>query len=327
MRRRDFVAGLGVAAAWSLAARAEQPERTRHIGVLIFAAEDDPVTATRTAALRDGLQQLGWTEGVNLRIDYRFGAADPARLNSHAEELVRLAPDVIVAGAAPATRAVQRLTQTIPIVFVEATNEVGYGLTGNLARSAPNATGITNLYLAIGARWVELLREAAPRVARIGLLFNPEFDSRGYLAAIDAAADAYHVKAIRIAARNAEEIDRSIRAFAAKPNGGLVVVPPTPAFADVAMLFRLTAKYRLPAIYPTRGFAGAGGLMAYGPDSADLFRESASYVDRILRGALPGDLPVGFPTKFDLIINLSAARAIGLEIPRSLVSRAAEVIK
>jgi len=327
MRRRDFVAGLGVAAAWSLAARAEQPERTRHIGVLIFAAEDDPVTATRTAALRDGLQQLGWTEGVNLRIDYRFGTADPARLNSRAEELVRLAPDVIVAGAAPATRAVQRLTQTIPIVFVEATNEVGYGLTGNLARSAGNATGITNLYLAIGARWVELLREAAPRVARIGLLFNPEFDSRGYLAAIDAAADAYHVKAIRIAARNAEEIDRSIGAFAAKPNGGLVVVPPTPAFANVGLLFRLTAKYRLPAIYPTRGFAGAGGLMAYGPDSADLFRESASYVDRILRGAMPGDLPVGFPTKFDLIINLSAARAIGLEIPRSLVSRAAEVIK
>jgi len=327
MRRRDFVAGLGVAAAWSLAARAQQPERMRHIGVLIFAAEDDPVTATRTAALRDGLQQLGWTEGVNLRIDYRFGAADPAQLNSHAEELVRLAPDLIVAGAAPATRAVQRLTQTIPIVFVEATNEVGYGLTGNLARSAGNATGITNLYLAIGARWVELLREAAPRVARIGLLFNPEFDSRGYLAAIDAAADAYHVKAIRIAARNAEEIDRSIGAFAAKPNGGLVVVPPTPVFANVALLFRLTAKYRLPAIYPTRGFAGAGGLMAYGPDSADLFRESASYVDRILRGALPGDLPVGFPTKFDLIINLSAARAIGLEIPRSLVSRAAEVIK
>ncbi len=256
MRRRDFVGGLSVAAAWPFAAGGQQPERMRRVGVLIFSAEDDPVTATRvtatrTAALRDGLQKLGWTEGVNLKIEHRFGAADPARLNSYAEELVRLSPDVIVAGAAPATRAVQRLTQTIPIVFVEATNEVGFGLTGNLARSAGNATG-----------WLEFLKEAAPRTARVALLFNPEFDSRGYLAAIDAAADAYHVKAIRTPARNAEEIERSIGAFAAKPNGGLLVVPPTPAFANVALIFRLAAKYRLPAIYPTRGFAGAGGLMA-----------------------------------------------------------------
>jgi putative ABC transport system substrate-binding protein len=285
------------------------------------------VTATRTAALRDGLQKLGWIEGVNLRIDYRFGGADPARLNSYAEELIRSSPDVIVAGAAPATRAVQQLTQTIPIVFVEATNEVGYGLTGNLARSPGNATGITNLYLAIGTRWLELLREAAPHVVRVALLFNPEFDSRSYLAAINAAADAYHVKAIRTPARDAEEIDHSISAFAAKPDGGLLVVPPTPAFANVELIFQLATKYRLPAIYPTRGFAAAGGLIAYGPDSADLFREAASYVDRILHGAMPGDLPVGFPTKFDLIVNLRAARAIGLEMPRSLLSRAAEVIK
>jgi putative ABC transport system substrate-binding protein len=327
MRRRDFVAGLGVAAAWPFVARGRQPEQMRRVGVLIFSAENDPVTATRTAALRDGLQKLGWIEGLNLRLDYRFGAADPIRLNAYAEELVRLSPDVIVAGAAPATRAVQQLTQTIPIVFVEATNEVGYGLTGNLARSAGNATGITNLYLAIGARWLELLREAAPRVVRVALLFNPEFDSRGYLGAIDAAADAYHLKAIRTPVRNAEEIGSSIGAFAAKPNGGLLVVPPAPAFANVALIFELAAKYRLPAIYPTRGFAGAGGLMAYGPDSADLFRESASYVDRILHGAMPGDLPVGFPTKFDLVINLRAARAIDLAMPRSLLSRAAEVIK
>jgi putative ABC transport system substrate-binding protein len=327
MRRRDFVAGLGIAAAWPFASRGQQPERMRRVGVLLFSTENDPVTATRTAALRDGLQKLGWTEGVNLQIDYRFGAADPALLNSYAEELVRLSPDVIVAGAAPATRAVQQLTQTIPIVFVEATNEVGYGLTGNLARSAANATGITNLYLAIGARWLELLREAAPRIARVALLFNPEFDSRGYLAAIGVAADANQVKAIRTPARNAEEIERAIRAFAAKPSGGLLVVPPTPAFANIALIFRLAAEYRLPAMYPTRGFAGAGGLMAYGPDSADLFRESASYVDRILRGAMPGDLPVGFPTKFDLVINLRAARAIDLAIPRSLLSRAAEVIR
>jgi putative ABC transport system substrate-binding protein len=327
MRRRDFVGGLGVAAAWPFAARGQQPESMRSVGVLIFSAENDPVSATRTEALRDGLQKLGWTEGANLKIEYRFGAADPARLDSYAEELVRLSPDVIVAGAAPATRAVQRLTQTIPIVFVEATNEVGFGLTGSLARSARNATGITNLYLAIGTRWLALLREAAPRIARVALLFNPEFDSRGYLTAIGAVADAYHVKAVRTPVRNAEEIKRSIGAFAAKPHGGLLVVPPTPAFANVALIFRLATKYRLPAIYPTRGFAAAGGLMAYGPDSAELFRESASYVDRILRGAVPSDLAVGFPTKFDLVINLGAARAIGLDIPHSLLSRAAQVIK
>jgi putative ABC transport system substrate-binding protein len=183
------------------------------------------------------------------------------------------------------------------------------------------------LYLAIGTRWLELLREAAPRVVRVGLLFNPEFDSRSYLAAINAAAESYHVKAIRTPARNAEEIDRSIGAFAAKPNGGLLMVPPAPPFTNIALIFRLAAKYQLPAIYPTRGFAAAGGMMAYGPDSADLFREAASYVDRILHGAMPGDLPVGFPTKFDLVINLGAARAIGLKIPHSLLSRAAEVIK
>src|SRR5258708_8553755 len=220
MRRRDFVGGLGVAAAWPFVARGQQPERMRRVGVLIFSAENDPVTATRAAALRDGLQKLGWTEGVNLKIEYRFGAADPARLNSHAEELVRLSPDVIVAGAAPATRAVQQLTQTIPIVFVEATNEVGYGLTGTLARSAGNATGITNLYLAIGTRWLEFLREAAPRTARVALLFNPEFDSRGYLTAIGAAANAYHVKAIRTPSPNPVELKRSIAPFAPKPTRG-----------------------------------------------------------------------------------------------------------
>ena len=209
MRRRDFIVGLGGAVAWPLAARGQQPERMGRVGVLLFSAENDPISRTRLAALQDGLQKLGWTEGVNLRIHYRFGAADPDRLRSRAEELVHLAPDVIVAGSPQATRAVQQLTQTIPIVFVEATNEVGYGLTGNLARSEGNATGITNLYLAIGVRWLELLREAAPRIVRIALLFNPEFDSRSYITAIETAAAAYHVKAIRTPARDAKGLLRN----------------------------------------------------------------------------------------------------------------------
>ena len=325
MKRREFIAGLGSAAACSRAVRAQ--ERMRRIGVLLFSAENDPVSQTRLAALRDGLEAAGWTEGRNLQIDYRFGAADPTRLRSYADELVRIAPDVIVTGAAPATTTVQKLTQTIPIVFVEATNEVGYGVTGNLAHPEGNATGITNLYLTIGTRWLELLREAAPRVGRIALLFNPEFDSRSYIAAIEASATAYDVKAVRTPARNADEIEHAISAFAAEPNGGLLVVPPSPNYANIQLIFRLVTRYRMPAIYPTKGFAAEGGLMAYGPNSADLFRNAATYVDRILHGAKPSELPVQFPTRFELVVNLTVARAIGLEIPRDLIARAAEVIE
>ena len=325
IRRREFLAGLGSAAACSRAARAQ--ERMRRIGVLLFSAENDPVTQARLAALREGLEAAGWTEGRNLQIDYRFGAADPVQLLSYADELVRIAPDVIVTGATPATKAVLPLTMTIPIVFVEATNEVGFGVTGNLARLEGNATGITNLYMAIGTRWLELLREAAPRVTRMALLFNPDFDSRGYLAAIEASAAAYGVQAVRMPARNADEIERAISTFATEPNGGLLVVPPRPTFTNIQLIFQLATRYRMPAIYPTKGFAAEGGLMSYGPNSADLFRNAATYVDRILRGEKPSELPVQFPTRFDLVVNLKAARAIGLEIPRALIARAAEVIE
>jgi putative ABC transport system substrate-binding protein len=325
IRRRDFIAGLGSVAACPRATPAQ--EQVRRVGVLLFSAEEDPVTQTRVAALREGLEAAGWMEGRNLQIDYRFGAADAAQLRSHADELVRSAPDVIVTGAAPATNTVQQLTQTIPIVFVEATNEVGYGVARSLMRPEGNATGITNLYLTIGTRWLELLREAAPRVTRIALLFNPEFDSRSYIAAIEASAAAYDVKAVRTPARSAEEIERAIATFAAEPNGGLLVVPPSPSFANVQLIFRLATQYRMPAIYPTRGFAAEGGLMAYGPVSADLFRNAATYVDRILRGAKPSELPVQFLTRFELVVNLKVARAIGLEIPRDLIARAAEVIQ
>lgn len=325
IRRREFIAGLGSAAA--CLRRAGAQERVRHVGVLLFSAENDPVSETRLSALREGLEAAGWTEGHNLQIDYRFGGADPDRLHSYADELVRIAPDVIVTGAAPATDAVQKLTQTIPIVFVEATNEIGYGVTGRLARLESNATGITNLYLAIGTRWLELLREAAPRVTRIALLFNPEFDSRSYIAAIEAAAAAYDVKAVRTPVRNADEIEHAISLFAAEPNGGVVVVPPSPDFTNVQLIFRMTTRYRLPAIYPTRGFAAEGGLMAFGPNSADLFRNAATFVDRILRGVKPSEIPVQFLTKFDLVVNLKTARSIGLEIPPDLIARAAEVIE
>lgn len=327
MRRREFVAALGGVAAFACAARAERPMGVRRVGVLIYGAEDDPVTETRVEGLREGLQRLGWIEGHNLALDFRFGAADPHRIRAGAKDLVALGPDVIVTGASPATRAVLALTQTIPVVFVEVTNETGYAVSGGLGRPETNSTGITNLYLAIGARWVEILKEAAPHLSRIVLLFNPEFESPAYLKAITAAADAYHVAVVPAPVRCSEEIVYAITAAAKEPDTGLLIVPPTPAFSDIRLIFRLAEQHRLPAIYPTRGFAAEGGLLAYGAVSADLFAQAATYVDRILRGAKPSELQVGFPTRFDLVVNLKAARAIGLEIPQKLIARAAEVIR
>jgi putative tryptophan/tyrosine transport system substrate-binding protein len=327
MRRREFMAALGGAATFAFAARGGSPERVRRVGVLIYGAEDDPVTETRVEGLRQGLRKLDWVEGHNLRVDFRFGAADAARIRTCAKELVSLAPDVIVTGAAPATRAVLAQTKTIPVVFVEVTHEVGYGLSGKLARPDANSTGITNLYLAIGARWLELLKEAAPHLARVALLFNPEFDARAYLAAIETAAGAYHLKTTRVAVRNDNDITHAVAAFAAEPSGGLLLVPPTPVFTEVHLIFKLANQYKLPAIYPLRGFAVQGGLMAYGADISDLFQQAAPYVDRILHGVKPSELPVGFPTKFELVVNLKAARAIGLELPPMLLARAAEVIQ
>jgi putative tryptophan/tyrosine transport system substrate-binding protein len=326
MRRREFIAALGGAATSAFAARAS-PERVRRVGVLIYGAEDDPVTMTRVDGLRQGLRKLDWVEGRNLQMDFRFGAADPGRLRTYAKELVSLAPDVIVTGAAPATYAVLAQTQTIPVVFVEVVNWLGFGLSGKLARREANSTGITNLYLAIGARWLELLKEAAPHLTRVALLFNPEFDAGAYLAAIETAAGAYHLKTTRVAVRNDDDITHAVAAFAVEPNGGLVLVPPTPAFTELQMIFKLANQHRLPAIYPVRGFAAQGGLMAYGADISDLFQQAATYVDRILHGAKPSELPVGFLTKFDLVVNLKAAKAIGLEFPPTLLARAAEVIQ
>jgi putative ABC transport system substrate-binding protein len=327
MRRRELIVALAGAATFALAARADDPDRVRRVGMLIYGTEDDPLTVTRVEGLRQGLRKLGWVEGRNLQMDFRFGGADPGRIRTYVKELVSLSPDVIVTGAAPTTHAVLAQTQTIPVVFVEAMNAVGFGLSGKLARPEANTTGITNLYLAIGARWLELLKEAAPHLTRVALLLNPEFDSGAYLAAIETAGDAYHLKTTRVAVRRDHDITRAVAAFAAEPNGALMLVPPTPAFTEVQMIYKLANHHRLPAIYPLRGFAAQGGLMAYGVVVSDLFQQAATYVDRILRGAKPSDLPVGFPTKFELVVNLKAAKAIGLEFPPTLLARAAEVIQ
>jgi putative ABC transport system substrate-binding protein len=327
MKRREFIAGIGIAVAWPVVARAQQSERMRRIGVLMPYAERDPVAEAYLSGFIRGLTDLGWTDGRNVRIDYRWAAGSLDRMRASAKELADLQPDVIVVQSIPVTRAVQQQTRTIPIVFVAVGDPVANGLVGSLSRPDSNTTGVTNLFPSVAGKWLELLKEASPHIARAALLFNPEIVDRNYLPAIEAAATQYAVTTVRIPIRDASEIERAIESFAAEPNGSLIVVPPLVG-PDQEWVSRLALRHRLPAIYANRVYAVEGGLMSYGPDLADLFRRGgASYVDRILRGAKPGDLPVQFPTKFELVVNLKTAKAIGLTIPEIFLLRADEVIE
>jgi putative tryptophan/tyrosine transport system substrate-binding protein len=328
MRRREFITLLGGAVALPFAARAQQGARVRRIGLLITGPESDPLYRAYTTALREGLETLGWTQDRNLHVDARFVGGDSKRVGTYAQELVSLAPELIVCSGALQTRAVQQQTGTIPIVFVNVGDPVASGVVKNIARPEGNTTGVTNLFLSVAGKWVELLKEVAPRVARAALVFNPDFPVSGnYMAAIEAAAATTGVKTTRTPFGSATEIERTIDAFA-EPDGGLIVVPPPLAWADRGLILRLALQHRLPVIFDDRLHAVEGALMSYGPDSADLYRHGASsYVDRILRGAKPADLPVQFPTKFELVVNLKTAKAIGLTIPDSFLSRVDEVIE
>jgi len=331
MRRRDLIAGLGSAAAWPLAARAQQTDRVRRIGMAASGTENDQADQAAIAAFREGLAKLGWTEGRNLRIDLRFGGDDADRIRAYAAELVKLAPDVIVTGGGPATRAVQQRTRAIPIVFVSVGDPVDSGIVKSQARPEGNATGVTNHYVSIGGKWLELLKGAAPRIERVALIYNPQLasdkDRQGTFSAIEEAARALAVKAIKLPFRDALDIVHGIEAFAAEPNGGLIVMPPPPTAANRAVILRLAAQHRLPAIYQARSYVAEGGLMAYGSNRTDLYRRAPYFVDRILRGTKVSELPVEFPTKFELVINLKTAKAIGLIIPESFLLRADEVIE
>jgi putative tryptophan/tyrosine transport system substrate-binding protein len=326
LERRKCLAVLGGAFAWPLGARAQAP-RVRRIGVLIYGGEDSRGSQAQVAALRDGLKELGWVEDRNLRIEVRFDS-DPERLRAHAEALVSLAPDIIVVSTNAATRALRQQTQTIPIVFAGVGDPVVNGLVASLARPDGNITGVTNLFYSIGGKWLELLKEVAPRLATVAVIYNPEFTTtQGWFAAIEAAAAMLGVKAIRIPVRNPAEIEDAIGTFAREPNGGLIVVPPGLVGAERDVVFRQALQRRLPAIYQAKAYALDGGLMSYGADAADLFRQCSTFVDRILRGAKPGELPVQVPTKFELAINLKTAKAMGLEISPMLLARADEVIE
>jgi ABC-type uncharacterized transport system substrate-binding protein len=323
MRRRDLMALIGGAAMWPLA-RAQQSGRMRRIGLLMTMAETEPEAQARLASFRAGLQQLGWTEGRNVRIDYSFAAGDPERLRSSAGALVRPAPDVILANGTAILSALRQETQNIPIVFVLVPDPVGDGFVESLARPGGNTTGLTNFEFPMAGKWVELLKEIAPRVSRVALVFNPEtapyaprflqFAARGTEAALAPV-------------RSVGEIERAAETAATKSDSGLLILPDLFTSGHREFIVAQAERYRLPAIYPFRFFAESGGLLSYGVETLDLFRRSASFVDRILRGEKPGDLPVEAPTKFEMVINLKAAIALGLDVPLQLQQRADEVIE
>ncbi|MFL5084226.1 MAG: ABC transporter substrate-binding protein [Xanthobacteraceae bacterium] len=328
MNRRMFVTFVGGAAIWPLAARAQQSERVRRIGVLMPLPAHDPQFQARNAAFLQALQQLGWTVGHNVRVDYRFGALDPDEMRRHAAELIALAPDVVLANGTPAVGPLLQATRTVPVVFAIVPDPVGAGYVENLARPGGNATGFTTFEYGIAAKWVELLKQIAPNVARAGVIRDPAISSGiGQFAAVQAVAPSLGIIVTPVNVREPGEIERALAAFAPVANGGLIVTGSAWAVIHRDVIIALAARHKLPAVYAERRYAEAGGLVSYGPDYVDQFRRAAAYVDRVLRGEKPADLPVQSSTKYELVINLKTAKALGLEIPPTMLARADEVIE
>jgi putative ABC transport system substrate-binding protein len=329
MRRREFIGLLGgAAAAWPLATGAKQAERMRRISVLMGYPEGDPQAQANVTALLQGLQSLGWIEGRNVQIDYRWAGGDPDKARTFARELIATTPDVMVSSTNQVTRIVQQETQTIPIVFAFVGDPVGSGFAASLAHPGTNITGFANFENSIGGKWVELFKEIAPRAGRVGFVFNPDAAPNvGFFHAAEAAAPSLAIKLAALAVRDASDIEQHIAAFASEPDGGLIVAPHAVTLGNRKLLIELAARYRLPAVYSDRYFAESGGLVSFGNNSADLFRRAATYVDLILKGANPADLPVQLPTKFELIVNLKAAEMLGLTIPESFLIRADAVLE
>ena len=328
MRRREFIVQLGsVAASWPLVARAQQRDGVRRIGVLM-SAPDDPEGQARFAAFRQGLQKLGWSEGINLQLDIRWTAGNADLERRYAAELVALTPDVILATASPTVAALQAATRTVPVVFANAVDPVGAGFVDSLPRPGGNATGFVLFEYGISAKWLELLKEIAPHVRRVAVLRDPAIAAgTGQFGAIQSVAPSFGVEFIPVNVRDPGEIERVVSAFARSLNGGLIVTASPLATLHRNLIVTLAARHKLCAVYNLRQFVTAGGLISYGPDIVDLYPRAAGYVDRILRGEKPADLPVQAPTKYELIINRKAARELGLTIPAALLSRADEVIE
>jgi putative tryptophan/tyrosine transport system substrate-binding protein len=329
MKRREFITLLGGAAGgWPVVARAQQPERMRRVGLLYTFAADDPEGQARNAALLQALQPLGWTVGRNLRIDYRWGAGDAASTRKNAADLVALAPDLILTNGAAGVGPLLEVTRSVPVVFVLVADPVGAGFVDSLARPGGNATGFIAVEYGIGGKWLELLKEIAPAVTRAAVIRDPAITAGiGMFTAIQSAAPSLGVEASPVNIRDPGEIDRTIAAFVRPANGGLIVTASALAYTHRELIVTLAARHKLPAVYYARPFVAAGGLASYGVDIMDQYRRAAGYVDRILKGERPTDLPVQNPTKYELAINLKTAKALGLDIPPSLLARADEVIE
>jgi putative ABC transport system substrate-binding protein len=330
--RREFLSLLGGAATpslpWPLAARAQQGERMRRVGMLATLAPDDAESVARHAAFLHGLQELGWTDGRNLRIDTRWGARDAEGIRKNVAELVALAPDVIVATGSPSVAALQQASRTIPIVFVSVVDPVGAGFVASLARPAGNATGFTPFEYGMSAKWLELLKEIAPRVTRAAVLRDPASPAGiGLLAAMQGVAPSLGMELRPVDVRDASEIERAVTAFARESNGGLIVTSSGLTIVHRSLITALALRHMLPSVYFLRPFVASGGLISYGSGGVEVYRFAAGYVDRILKGEKPADLPVQAPTKYELVINLKTAKALGLDVPPTLLARADEVIE
>jgi len=329
MKRRKFITLLGgAAAAWPLAARAQQGGRMRRVGVLQNLASDDPAEQARLMAFGQGLQELGWTIGQNVRIENRWSAGDPDRIRRNTEEMVALAPDVILASGNAGVAPLLQATRTVPVVFVIVPDPVGAGFVDSLARPGGNATGFIAYEYGLSGKWLEVLKEIAPGVTRAAVIRDPALASGpGQFAAIQSIAPSLGVEVSPVNVRDAGEIERAITAFAHSPNGGLIVTGSALVGIHRHLIIALAARHKLPAVYVERTYVAAGGLISYGSDFLDQYRRAASYVDRILKGEKPADLPVQQPTKYELVINLKTAKALGLDIPPTLLARADEVIE
>src|SRR6266511_213834 len=328
MKRREFITLLGgAAAAWPLAAYAQQPERVRRIGSLTGIA-DDSMTQARLATFLETLQQLGWTEGQNVQVDRRWGGGDADRIRKYAAELATLNPDVILATGAPATQQFLLATRTVPIVFVLVPDPVGSGFVESLSRPGGNATGFMQFEYGLSGKWLELLKEIAPGVTRAAVLRDPALPSGiGQFAVIQSVAPSVGVEVRPVSVRDAAEIERAIAAFARSPNSGMIVTSSALTVRHRELIIALAARHKLPAVYYRRYFVATGGLISYGYDTVDQYRRAAGYVDRILKGEKPADLPVQAPTKYELVINLKTAKALGLDVPATVLARADEVIE
>ena len=329
MKRREFITLLGSAAAtWPMVTRAQQPERVRRIGVLSGLAANHPDTQALKAAFLQGLQQLGWTDGRNVQIEYRWGAGNADNIRKYATELAALAPDVILVTGAASLAPLLRATRTVPIVFTIVADPVGTGLVASLAHPGGNATGFVLFEYAISGKWPELLKQIAPSVTRAAVLWDPTIPAGiGQFAIIQSVAPSVGMEVSPVNMRDAAETERAVAAFAREPNGGLIVTASALSVAHRDLIVTLAARHKLPAVYYRRLYVTGGGLISYGPDVADQLRRAAGYVDRILKGEKPADLPVQAPTKYELVINLKTAKALGLTVPPTLLARADEVIE